>query len=114
MIVWEIVSHKYFRPLVPFAMMLALIANLLAFVPFGSGFGPGWLVLSDPYRWVILSTQAIFYFFAWIGSRYKFRGVVGKALYLPTFLVNSNAAALRGFFRYMTSKQTVVWEKVAR
>jgi poly-beta-1,6-N-acetyl-D-glucosamine synthase len=113
-VVWEIVSHKYFRPLVPFAMLLALVANLLAFLPYGSGFGPGWLVLSGPYRWVILSIQVIFYFFAWIGSRYKFSGVVGRVLYLPTFLVNSNAAALKGFFRYMTSKQTVVWEKAAR
>lgn len=112
--VWQIVSHKYFRPLIPFAMTIALISNLLAFSSVGSIGGPAWLVLADPFRWILVSAQLAFYLLAWMGSRFKFHGIVGRALYLPTFLVNSNAAALSGLYRYMTSKQTVVWKKTAR
>ena len=112
--VWQIISHKYFRPLVPFAMIAAMLANLLAYSPYGRISGPDWLVLAEPFRGLLLLIQLTFYLLAWIGSRFKFRGFVGKALYLPTFLVNSNAAALSGFYRYLTSKQTVVWKKTAR
>ena len=34
--------------------------------------------------------------------------------YLPAFLVNSNLAALLGLVRYLSRRQTVVWQKVKR
>jgi cellulose synthase/poly-beta-1,6-N-acetylglucosamine synthase-like glycosyltransferase len=112
--VWQIFSHKYFRPLIPFAMIIALISNFLALFSDGSFNKPSWLMLSSPYQWILLVLQLLFYLSAWIGSRYKFRGAIGKLMYMATFLVNSNAAALRGFYRYITSKQTVMWKKAAR
>jgi hypothetical protein len=112
--VWQIFSHKYFRPLIPFAMIIALVSNLLALFSDGSFNKHSWLMLSSPYQWILLVLQVLFYLSAWIGSRYKFRGAIGKLMYMATFLVNSNVAALRGFYRYITSKQTVVWKKAAR
>ena len=42
------------------------------------------------------------------------RGILGKLLYLPTFLVNSNLAALSGLYLYLTGKQTHLWQRVRR
>ncbi len=111
---WQIVSHKYLRPLIPFAMIAAFVSNLLAMFGQRTPDGPAWLVLAYPFDRIFLVLQVLFYGVAFVGMRVKSRGLIGKLLYLPTFLVNSNLAALGGLYRYMTSKQSVVWKKVAR
>lgn len=112
---WQVFSHKYLRPLVPFAMILAFLASLFSLL-FGPPKlnGPAWLVLASPYDRISFVLQLLFYAAAFLGMRIKTRGLLGKFLYLPTFLVNSNLAALRGFYRYISSNQTVVWKKAAR
>lgn len=113
--VWQIVSHKYLRPLVPFAMILAFLASLFSLLLGPSVLnGPAWLVLAGPYDRISFILQLLFYAAAFMGMRIKSRGLLGKVLYLPTFLVNSNFAALCGFYRYLSSNQTVVWKKVTR
>lgn len=114
MILWQIVSHKYLRPLVPFAMILAFFTSLFALFVEPTLYGPAWLVLGSPYDRISFVLQLLFYVAAFWGMRIKTRGFLGKVLYIPTFLVNSNWAALRGFYRYMLSNQTVVWKKAAR
>jgi len=111
---WQIISHKYLRPLVPFAMILAFLANAFSLLTFGKGTAPAWLALAYPYNWVVLILQLCFYFIAGFGMKCKFDGWIGKVMYLPTFLVNSNLAALLGLYRFLSSKQTVTWNKVAR
>ncbi len=114
LIVWQILSHKFMRPLVPFAMLGALAGNLGAvWQPPREGL-PAWLSLAPPYGWIFLGLQAGFYLLALLGKRLKIGGLLGKALYIPAFLVNSNYAALLGLFRYLTGRQTVLWEKAAR
>ena len=112
--VWQIVSHKYLRPLVPFAMIAAFLSNVFALFGVWLVDGPAWLLLAAPFDTIFLVLQVLFYSVAFVGMRIKSRGLLGKILYLPTFLVNSNLAALGGFYRYISSKQTVVWKKVAR
>jgi len=112
-VVWQIISHKYLRPIVPFAMIFMVLTNVLALYWGSKLSGPPLLVLETPYNWLLFFMQFAFYFLAWLGVGHKFNGVFGEILYLPTFLVNSNIAALRGFYRYMTSKQSVMWKKVA-
>jgi poly-beta-1,6-N-acetyl-D-glucosamine synthase len=111
---WQIVSHKYLRPLIPFAMIAVFFSNVLAMFGPRTLDGPSWLVLAPPFDRIFLVLQVLFYGAAFVGTRVKSRGLLGKLMYLPTFLVNSNLAALGGFYRYMSSKQTVVWKKVAR
>jgi len=41
-------------------------------------------------------------------------GKLGKLLYLPTYLVNSNLAALLGLGRFLAGKQTTRWQRVPR
>lgn len=114
LVVWQIVSHKYLRPLVPFFMLLALVFNLLAFLPNAPGNSPAWLTLKPPINGILLTLQALFYLLALIGNRFKLTGSAGKFLYMPAYLVASNYAALLGLFRYISGRQTALWKKVSR
>jgi cellulose synthase/poly-beta-1,6-N-acetylglucosamine synthase-like glycosyltransferase len=112
--IWQIISHKYLRPLVPLLMFVSLLTNLIALL-----YSPGLsksslLYLSGVYGWIFITIQFLFYFSAWLGSWLKKRGVSIKLFYLPTFLFNSNWATLLGFIRFVTGKQTVVWQRVSR
>lgn len=111
---WQIVSHKYLRPLIPFAMIAAFLSNVLALFGICLVDGPAWLVLASPFDHTFFVLQVLFYGVAYVGMRVKSHGLLGKVMYLPTFLVNSNLAALGGLYRYMSSKQPVVWKKIAR
>lgn len=115
LLVWQILSHKFLRPLVPFGMIGALLFNLLAVL-----FPPqtkGLLILSQPYSLILLGLQLLFYAMAWIGRNLADRGEQSKLLrlfYLPTFLTNSNLAALKGFFRFLRGRQSHLWERIQR
>jgi biofilm PGA synthesis N-glycosyltransferase PgaC len=113
MVVWQIISHKFLRPLVPFAMVGALLANLAALIwPYSAA--PSLLFLSAPYNWIIFILQILFYALALFGRNRKGSGLGSKILYLPTYLVNSNLAALLGLLKYLTGKQTVIWKRATR
>jgi hypothetical protein len=90
------------------------IANLLALVSVDTSSLPPWLTLAYPYGMLFLILQVCFYALALAGKALKPGGLLGKLLYLPTFLVNSNLAAIAGFRRYFTGRQTVLWKKAAR
>lgn len=111
MAVWQIVSHKYLRPFVPLAVIVALVVNVLAFVWPSRLQAPAWLVLGRPYVWITLGLEALFFVLAGLGTIVKLPGVPGKILYVPTFLVNSNFAALKGFYRYFADQQSVFWTR---
>lgn len=112
-VTWQILSHKFLRPLVPFAMIAALAGNLIALFTAHSG-SYDWLHLAPPFGWLFLGFQLIFYGVAWLESRLKIGGFLGKILYVPTFLANSNLAALLGLIYYLIGKQTVLWKRVPR
>ncbi len=114
-LVWQILSHKFLRPFVPFFMIGAAIFNLVAvlFPPQTSNV----LLLGKPFSTIMLSLQAFFYLLAWIGSRLVNSGEdtkLAKLLYLPTFLTNSNLAALKGFFQFLHGKQPQIWDRIQR
>lgn len=112
LLVWQIVSHKYLRPLVPLAMIGALIANLAAVArPAARG---GLARLAHPFNVIMLALQALFYALAWLGGRSEPRGRLGKVLYIPAFLVNGNRAALIGLYRFLTGRHTSLWRRVQR
>lgn len=113
-IAWQLISHKFLRPIVPFAMILALLANIYAVIIPPIVTNASWFNLGYPYSRLLLSLQGLFYGAAWLGNRSKQTGWFGKVLYLPTFLVNSNWAALIGFYRHLSGKQTALWERVQR
>lgn len=114
LIVWQVVSHKYLRPLVPFMMIGAFLANMITLIWDYPVESLPLLSLAEPYNWFFFLLQIAFYFLAWLGAHVTYIGSLSKLLYLPTFLVNSNYAALVGFYNYATGKSTVIWEKVPR
>ena len=94
-------------------MVGALLANLFVlFVPANTKF-PAWIQLSHPYNWVVLYLQLLFYLTSWLGMRFRFNGLIGKILCIPTFLVNSNFAAIRGLFRFLMDRQPSTWHRVS-
>jgi hypothetical protein len=113
-LVWQIISHKFLRPLVPLAMAGALLTNLLAVVRPARSREYAWLHLASPFNWLALGLQLLFYGLAWLGSRTERKGKIGKLLYLPTFLVNSNLAAAIGLYRSLTGGQTSLWQRARR
>ena len=112
--IWQMISHKYLRPLVPLLMIIALLTNLIALATSPGLSASSLLNLTGIYGWIFIIIQFLFYFTAWLGSWLKKRGISIKFFYLPTFLFNSNWAALLGFIRFITGKQTVVWQRVPR
>ncbi|HRQ40142.1 MAG TPA: glycosyltransferase family 2 protein [Chloroflexota bacterium] len=102
LLTWQIVSHKFLRPLVPLAMIAAWAANLvLAF-------------RARPLARLLFLLQMGFYATAVLGACFQPGGRLGKLLYLPTYLVTSNLAALLGLGRFLAGKQTTRWQRVPR
>lgn len=101
-LVWQIVSHKFLRPLVPLAMIAAFLANLV--------------MLRRPSRparlaWLL---QLLFYATAVLSSLVRLPGKAGKLLYLPAYLVHGNLAALIGLYRFLRGKQSTRWQRSPR
>ncbi|MBN2112630.1 MAG: glycosyltransferase family 2 protein [Acidimicrobiia bacterium] len=112
-VLWELVSHKVLRPLVPFGMIAAAGASLAALFRPGIGSGAAGLwYLARPWNWLAAGAQAAFYALAAAGSH--FGGALGKVAYVPRFLVDSNLAALRGLVRHLKDGQSANWQRIAR
>ncbi len=112
-LLWQIISHKYFRAFLPFGFLGVLVANIFL-VLLHRDIPSSFLRVSMPYAWVFLLMQSLFYLLAALGNYVKFSGLLGKLVYLPTYLVNSNLAILRGFHGFVTGKQTNIWDRVQR
>jgi hypothetical protein len=119
LVVWQVVSHKFLRPLVPLFMIAAALANAAAALRRTSGRPRGsrirGVVGLDPTAaraWLAL--QGAFYALALIGRSWSPGGRLGRVLYLPTFLLDSNLAALAGLIRFLRGRQSTSWVKVRR
>jgi cellulose synthase/poly-beta-1,6-N-acetylglucosamine synthase-like glycosyltransferase len=114
-VVWQVVSHKFMRPLVPLFMIIALLVNLLALVFPSQADKSRLFFLTHPYNWVMISLQAAFYILAFSGNLLEKHNTGWlRFLYVPVFLFNSNWAALKGLYRFLTGKQTTHWAKTSR
>ncbi len=114
LVLWQMVSHKFFRAFVPFVMLLALLSNFaLFFWPAPSSLNAFWAV-APPFNQIFLALQGLFYGLAVLGNLFPARGKLGKLLYIPTFLVNSNLAALLGLYSFLTNKNPHLWKRVNR
>jgi cellulose synthase/poly-beta-1,6-N-acetylglucosamine synthase-like glycosyltransferase len=113
-LIWQVISHKFMRPLIPFLMIIAFLATLAACIWPLPAAEPGWLYLAPPYNVLFLAAEILVCILAIFGSSLKNRGLLGKILYLPTFLVNSNLASLLGLYSFFTGKQTSLWRRARR
>lgn len=114
-VVWQIVSHKFLRPLVPLMMIGIFLLNVIILAwpyrPVRFGFD----IFGYSYEWICLMAQLCFYLMALFGNMLE-RYNIGwlRLLYIPTFLVNSNWGALKGLVRFLTGQQTTIWIKAPR
>jgi cellulose synthase/poly-beta-1,6-N-acetylglucosamine synthase-like glycosyltransferase len=113
-LVFQIVSHKYLRLLVPFAMIGAFVSNLALVLSGKIPADLSWWSLTWPYGEFFLGFQVFFYAVAMLGNFTSHKGPIGKLLYVPSFLVNSNYAGLVGFYTYLTNRKPHIWKRVRR
>ncbi|MBI5932757.1 MAG: glycosyltransferase family 2 protein [Chloroflexi bacterium] len=105
LLMWQIFSHKFLRLMLPFLMIGAALTNLaIVLIPAASN--NFWLIL--------LIGQAAFYGLALLGDRLPKKSKLGRLLYLPAFLTNSNMASLQGFIRFLRGGQLHLWERIDR
>lgn len=114
LLVWQIVSHKFMRPLVPLMMIIAFLVTVAACIWQLPPMQFGWLYLAQPYNAMFLIAELLICTLAFFGNSLKNKGIVGKILYIPTFLVNSNLAAILGLYSFFTGKQTSLWRRARR
>ena len=113
-LVWQILSHKFMRPLVPLMMIVAFLVTVAACIWQPVAPGQPWLYLAPPYNSLFLFAELAICLLAVFGGSLKDKGMLGKMLYLPTFLVNSNLAAILGLYSFFTGKQTALWRRARR
>jgi hypothetical protein len=114
LLVWQIVSHKFMRPLVPLMMIIAVIATIASCLWQLPAIPIGWLYLARPYNFMFLAVEILVGVLALFGGSLKDKGFLGKILYVPTFIINSNLAAILGLYSFFTGKQTSLWRRARR
>jgi biofilm PGA synthesis N-glycosyltransferase PgaC len=106
-VLWQVVSHKVLRLVLPFAMAVTLVANLVAVRDPGVRSGERTALRS------LLGLQVAFYAaaaFAPTGPR----GRVARSLHVPRFVVTSNWAAVEGLWQVLHDPDPQLWPRVAR
>ncbi|HPM42764.1 MAG TPA: glycosyltransferase, partial [Candidatus Omnitrophota bacterium] len=96
---FSIISHKIFRWLAPFFMVLLLISNLSLM-----RLGPGFFMFAV--------MQVGFYTLAFAGYILKDRGNIPGALRLAYHFCLVNLAAFLGFVKFISGEKRVIWEPV--
>jgi len=86
-------SHKVSRLVVPFAMLVALIANLF--------------LLGSRFYFAIFCAQLAFYLLAALGTVWPLRP---KILMLPFYFSMINAATFFGFYHALTQRRGMAWK----
>ena len=98
---WRVLSHKGLRPVVPWALLAALLSNA---------------ALAADAQWArwLGGAHLAFYSAAaggWLAERIGRRT---RLLYLPYYFCRMNLATLRGFRDFLTRRQNAVWTRVER
>jgi poly-beta-1,6-N-acetyl-D-glucosamine synthase len=102
---FQYVSHRVLRwTIVPFLMLLALLLNILIVCK-----GQGGLI----YR-LILAAQIAFYGMSLLGWLMEARQIKVKIFFIPYYFTMMNYAVIRGIFRYLSGRQSAIWEKAKR
>lgn len=102
---FQYLSHRILRwTITPFLMVFC--------------FGLNWyIVLALEGDWkfqIVLGMQVLFYGFALLGWMMQTRSIKVKLFFIPYYFCMMNYAVFAGIKRYMSSSQTVLWEKAKR
>ena len=98
------ISHRVLRwAVTPLCLIMAFISNLILFY-----------LRIHPLFDLLLATQLLFYSLAMMAK--LFPDSIGrmKLFKLSYYFVFMNISVIRGFFRFLRGKQTILWEKAQR
>jgi len=93
-------SHKIIRWFVPFLLIIMFSLNIF--------------LLRYPFYLLIFILQGVFYLSAATGFITERIGLKKNIFYIPLYFVAMNASFLLGFFRFVTGKQKVTWQRTER
>ncbi|MEM1324745.1 MAG: glycosyltransferase family 2 protein [Bacteroidota bacterium] len=103
LLTFQYVSHRVLRwTLAPLSLIVLFFCSLYLSVEHGS-----W------YR-IFFILQVVFYGLAFIGYLLEHRKIKTKIFFVPYYFCVMNYAVIRGFFRYLSGRQSVVWERAKR
>ena len=101
---FQYISHRVLRwTITPFLLILVFISNVILVLQLHTNFYALFLV-----------AQVVFFTLAIIGAILEKRQVRIKAVFIPYYFCVMNYAVLMGIFRYITKKQSAVWDKAQR
>lgn len=102
---FQYLSHRILRwTITPFLMIGCFILNWYIV-----------LMLEGDWKYqIILAGQVLFYGFALLGWIMQARSIKVKLFFIPYYFCMMNYAVFAGIKRYMSSSQTVLWEKAKR
>ena len=101
---FQYISHRVFRwSVCPLCLLLLLPLNAALVA---AAAGPGYTV--------ILALQALFYGVALTGWFFASRNIKVKLLYVPYYFLFMNVSVFLGLRRYLTGRQSVLWDKALR
>ena len=100
---FQYVGHRLLRwTLGPLMLPVILVLNILLAKAYGGTYS------------VLLGLQALFYLLALIGYLFERKEIRFKALFVPMYFTMMNISVYRGFWRLLSQKQSVNWEKAVR
>lgn len=101
---FQLISHKFLRLLLPFFMLMALAANVMAVLR-----RPANLLM----RLTLLGQTGLYGLaaFGWLAERVQRRARIPAAVY---YVVSGNFSSLHGLWRLLSGRQSVLWEKAQR
>ncbi|MGE4289486.1 MAG: glycosyltransferase family 2 protein [Salinivirgaceae bacterium] len=102
---WQFVSHKVLRwVVVPLGLLLLIPLNILLV----------YLSANSFFYYVILLIHSTFYLLVFLGFLLRNKRLAAGLLFAPYYFFMANLAMWKGFFRYLTKKQSVQWERAKR
>ena len=98
----QLFSHKFLRVAAPFILILLFVFN--------------WLLVDINFYFNFLMLQSLFYASAAAGFFLKEKkggplGLLAKTCYIPYVFCLLNFSALAGFWRFLTARQEITWDK---
>jgi poly-beta-1,6-N-acetyl-D-glucosamine synthase len=101
---FQFISHRILRwTLCPVCLLVCFFTNALLVVHGQRGFYA-----------IFLLAQLVFYAFVVAGWLFARRNMRIKAFYIPYYFFFMNLSMFLGFFRFITGKQNVTWDKSSR
>ena len=99
---FQYISHRVLRwTIAPVALVILMVANIL-------------LASYSPFYQYLLYAQILFYLAVIIGFMLERKKIKIKAFFIPYYFFIMNYAVYMGFLRFISKKQSVLWEKAKR